>query len=461
MITSVLRSAALMALCAPALWAAPGAQAAESDFALRFPIEAPSGETVFAIELPPEAYASLIRADARDLSVIDADGREQAFAWRPGAEPAEVRTLSFDLPLPIALPAPMTADDVERLDLRVRRDGEGRLSAIDLSSGPSAKTAATEWLLDLGETRTAGIDGLRFSPANEVGDFRVLINVRGSDDLVRWTSVASAMPLLRASESSRSIERLDARFGRTTFRYLSLSMAGDTGELPALQALSALRDQGPPAPERKTVRLEATSIIEPGLVYEYASPGPLPIVSLDVLHESATGVREFELARRMNDQWQPILAGSTWTLAVGGSTLRSAPQPVSLGGTGPLRLSFREPTAAPSLVLAYRADRLVIVATGRAPYQLLVGSAAREARPASIDAALQALKKARGDDWAPALAALGPPSVAGGPAALAPPRDPAKWGLWLILLLGAAVVGGAAWRFLGKPTPEGPAQPGH
>jgi hypothetical protein len=90
-------------------------------------------------------------------------------------------------------------------------------------------------------------------------------------------------------------------------------------------------------------------------------------VSLDVLHESATGVREFELARRMNDQWQPILAGSTWTLAVGGSTLRSAPQPVSLGGTGPLRLSFREPTAAPSLVLAYRADRLVIVASGRAP----------------------------------------------------------------------------------------------
>lgn len=461
MITLAPRSTLQIVLCVALLWAPPGVQASETDFALRFPIEAPNGETVFAIELPPEAYASMTRDDARDLSVIDADGREQAFAWRPSAEPAEIRTLSVDLSLPIALSTPMSEGDAERLDLRVRRDGEGRLSAIDLSSSPSVKTAPTEWLLDLGETRTDGIDGLRFSPADEVGDFRVLLNVRGSDDLVRWTSIASALPLLRASESSRRIERLDARFERTTFRYLSLTMVGETGELPPLQAIRALRDQGPPAPERKTVRLEATDVVEPGLIYEYASPGPLPVVSLDVLHESATGVREFELSRRMNDRWQPILAGSTWSLAIGDTALRSSPQSASLRGTGPLRLSFREPTAAPILTLNYRGDRLVIVASGRAPYQLLVGSAAREARPASIDAALQALKTARGDDWEPTLAVLGPATMAGGAAALAQPKDPAKWGLWLVLLVGAGVVGGAAWRFLGQPAPKSPAQPGH
>lgn len=454
----MIRSAALPSmLVLAAAFASTPVFASDEDFALAFPLTAPADEPMFAVELPAEAYATLATPDLRDLVVVDAEGREQPISLhRPTPPPPPQAPETLALALPIAVPGDASATP-GRLELHVRRDGQGRLDALDLQSVDASSNASSpvEWLIDVGEAADDGIDGLRLQPEGPA-DFRTLVDIRGSNDLVHWEDLQSALPLLRASNGERRIERLDLRFARTTHRYLALRPVVGEAALPALTALVALRRRAAePAPLALRV-LEAAAVTDEGRTLTYGRPGPLPVQQIEVRLAEGDGILEFQIEERVGDRWLTVGNGIAWRLSIGGETLASAPTPVRLQGAGELRLRLAQAAAAPRLVLAYAPDRVIVMANGRPPFRLLAGSAHRRHDPVAMDSTLAAIRLRQGDDWQPPLGRVGAGQSLGGAAALAPRQDPGRLGLWLVLGLGALGVGGLAWRLLKAGPPASP-----
>jgi len=433
---------------AGALVAAP-AFAEAADFALAFPIDAPADAPVFAIELPAEAYATLTTSDLSDLIVVDAQGREQPISLHRPPPPAPPEApQAFPVARPIAVPGNAAATP-GGFELHVRRDADGGLAALDVQSMDdlAARAGPMEWLVDVGDASREGIDGLRLAPRDDA-DFRTLVDIRGSNDLVHWQDLQSALPLLRASGDGRRIERLDLRFARSTHRYLALRAVSGEMPLPAVSTMEGLRWRAAPPSPLATRVLEAEVVSEDGRILEFPPVGPLPIQQAEVRIANGDGILEYRVEEQLGDRWQAVSSGTAWRLSIGGETLQSAPLPLWRSGTGRLRLRLPQSAPPPSLVLGYAPDRVVVMANGAPPFRLLAGSAEGRRSAATLGDPLDALRQRQGPDWQPPLAALGPARPMAGAAALVPPADPGRWGLWAILALGALVVAGLAWRLL-------------
>jgi hypothetical protein len=419
-------------------------------FALAFPIEPPVGESVFAVEIPAAAYATLTTGDLRDLAVVDAQGRPQTISLlRPAPRRAEAPQ-AIPLPLPLALP-PEAREAAGGLQLHLSQDSEGRVAHLDLSSGGPARTpAGEEWLLDLAAASEPGYDGLRVEPVADSGDFRVLVDLRGSDDLVTWSPIAEALPLLRVSDGGRTVERLDLRFPRSRFRHLALNPSTGSAPLPRLVGLAALRQGDWQPPAERLLTLEASAGDAPGMRFTYAAPGPLPVTRVAVRVAEPNAVHEFTLRQGSGEDAILVLSGTAWQFDVGGRPLRSPPQDLGLPGLGALHLALRHPAQAPGIELHYVPEQVVVVASGQPPYRLLAGSAGFRNAPVPMGDALAGLRAIRGADWVPPVADLGPAQTAAGAAALEPVRaiDRGRMALWGALGLGVLLVGGLAWRLL-------------
>jgi hypothetical protein len=93
----------------------------------------------------------------------------------------------------------------------------------------------------------------------------------------------------------------------------------------------------------------------------------------------------------------------------------------------------------------------VFLAEGAAPYTLAVGSARVQRAAYPVDVALASLRAQLGRNWQPPLATLGAERESAGAAAFQTPALPVpwrRWLLWVVLLLGAVVVGGFALSLL-------------
>lgn len=438
-------------ILAAAFLAAP-AGARDGDFALVFPIDAPVDAPVFAIELPSEAYATLTTPDLADLVVVDALGREQPISVQrvpPPSQPAAPEALP--LPLPIAMPGDASAVP-GGLDLYLQRDADGRLVALDLRSKDRATAADVPagWLVDVGDASRDGIDGLRLTPRSD-HDFQTLVDIRASDDLVHWQDLQSALPLLRASGQGRRIERLDLRFPRSTYRYLMLRPVAGEAALPDVAVLNGLRRREAELPRLAQRVLEPLTVSDDGQIVDFPTFGPLPVQEATVRLADGDGILEYRLEERVGERWQAVSSGTAWRLSIGGERLEAAPQPLWRRGTGRLRLHLSQPAPAPSLVLGYAPDRVVVMANGTPPFRLLAGSALARRSAVPLGDPLAAVRQRKGEEWQPPLAAVGPPQALAGAAALKPPADPGRWALWALLGLGAMLVGALALRLLRSP----------
>lgn len=428
---------------------APPLSADDGNFALAFPVTAPAGEPVFAIELSAEAYATLTTSDLADLIVVDATGREQPISveYPPPSLPRQAPE-AFPLPLPIPVPGDASSAP-GRLELHVRRDADGRLDALDFqgADGMAAGAVPSEWWIDTGEAAREGIAGLRFTPAGSL-DFRTRIDVRGSDDLVHWQVVESGLPVLRASDGGRRIEQLDVRFATTTYRYLGLRPSSGAASLPELSSIQGLRTREAEPPPLASMVLAPVGVSHDGLTIDYGRPGPLPVQYVEVQLTEGDGLIEFRIEAQSDERWQPVASGTAWRLSLGADTLAAAPTPLRRSGNGSLRVVMNRLVPPPPLVLHYAPARILVMANGEPPFRLLAGSARQRHTPAAMADTLDALRQRQGADWRPPLARLGPATPLAGAAALSPAPDPGRLALWAVLALGALGVGGLAWRLL-------------
>lgn len=494
------------------LLAAPVALAAASDdYAYGWQLQTNGDSAAWQVELTPEVYAAITRADLRDVEVVNAAGEAVPLALR-GAPPMSVTT-EAQIPLPIfPLPAPAQnapAGD-ETVRLHVERGSDGRLRSLDAQVGTSVQTARTSnaghgaakaggaaasadaelprLIADIANQRDLILDA---SAAHDpLSTLQILwdgkgenvsaqFSVDGSDDLQQWRSIVTNASVLHLEQDGNVLERHGIALNETRTAYLRLHRLDDGAPLHDLHAFARMRSRAnseiagvqwlQATSEGGEMRyLSRTFIPADGkhtVAYRYHLPAPLAAEAIRVSLADDNSLARIVAISRMRDpyddpaSWLQRGGYIAFRLRQDGSVVDNDDFPVMPANrASEWRIESATPLEhAPTLRVAYRPDRLVFLAQGGGPYRLVAGSARAQRGDYPIDTALAPLRARLGKDWQPPLATIGTRATLQGEAALRPaptatPRsDWRTWLLWAVLVGAAALIGGLALSLLRKP----------
>ncbi len=426
--------------------------ATPQDYAWQWPIETQGEAAAYVLELDADVLANVTRSDLRDLAVFNAKGQPVPFAPWPSERKDEARREPLAW-LHVPLPAP---GQPESLELRLERDADGRLRGLDLraDAGTPLPAQQHDLLVDRGEDEPPVLSRLHLQlDAAALRPINLRVHVSGSNDLDRWETLASGLPLVALDDNGLRIERLQLDIAPTQARYLRLAIEGE-GNWPAIESLQAERlIAAGDGREWKSVQLTGTPVAgQPG-TFVYASPAPVAIERLDLLLAGTNSVSAVALNAREpgSEWWQPVANFTAFRLGAGKDEVRHVAPEVGLHREREWQVSSQPALAqAPTLVLTYQPDRFVMLAQGEGPFVLVAGSgrAAREDYP--VQAALAA------STTPPQPATLGARSESGGAQALGPKRgeDWQRWVLWAVLAVGAGLVLVVSLRVLRHPKNE-------
>jgi len=431
------------------LW--PLAATATDDYAWQWPLQLSQPDAgVHEITLSDEVYRAAYWRDLRDVRVLDADGRVVDSARYPAPEGGTI-TERIDLtwfPLPIEIRA--DAD----LNLAVQRDASGRVIAIRETATSAATAADPAWLVDLGKD-TGRVRALFVEWSDPEAQFDLRYRVETSADLRQWQVQDADVRLVQLHHDQRVLRENAFRLSmRTQQRYLRLTPLQARG-VPALKALRGEVVRAVESDDWQWLSLPVQAQGEDG--FEYHAPGFFPVQRLDVELPANSSViwRVFnsDPGSAGQEVWPWRMQAERWetrNIQMAGQPQRSAP--LELRSEGEVKRHWRLqpatgalPPTAPVLRLGWRPGRLVFLAQGRAPYQLVAGNARAEenvAHGAGV-IALRGDAIANGRPWQPGEAHPGARQIRAGEAAYQPPptpRDWKTWMLWGVLLVGVMVV---------------------
>jgi len=437
------------------LLASTGAQAT-GDYAWQWPLELSEPDAgVHEITLNEAVYRAAFWRDLRDVRVLDADGRVVDSARYPAPEAVTTSTETIDLPW---FPLPADARAQADIALAVERDDHGRVTAIRETGTSTASAADPAWLVDLGE-HAGQVHTLRVEWVDPEARFDLGYRVETSDDLRRWRVLDSEVRLVQLQHDQRELRRNAVPLSTgTQQRYLRLVPLQTSGA-PALNGLRGDVNHTATHDDWQWLDVSVQRQGEDG--FEYHTTGFFPVQRLDVTLPANSSViwrvssADPGSAGEDARPWRvEVERWETRNVQMAGEAQRSPPLELRSGGevnrqwrlqpaTGAL------PPVAPVLRLGWRPERLVFLAQGRAPYQLVAGNArAQEDRAHGAGViALRGDAIANGGPWQPGQARLGEREFRAGGDAYQPapeipkPRDWKTWILWAVLIAGSAIVG--------------------
>ena len=380
-----------IALAAPAV--AAGEPTRPSDFAYAAGIVTQGEGAVYRLELTPEVYLGLTRADLGDLRVFNAAGQPvpQALIL---PDPAQLRERSesapgLDLPL-----FPLAAETEQRwpeLRVRIERGEDVRSIALD---GPSPATAAgaAVYILDARQS-SQPIDRLVLRWEGQT--FLARLDLDSSDDLEHWTPVVTGATLADLSHQGQRLVRNEIRIPPTQARYFRIRF--DQPARAVTLAGVRARTAGPrPGPTQSEMDLETVAGSAPG-EYRFRIPRGLTLDGLRIRLPEANTLAGARLESRPLDTepWRERLRATLYRLRQDGVDLENPD--LSLGGRPDplwrLRIDLESGgigPGLPTLRAIYRPHELRFVARGQGPYTLAWGSARPMPSPAAdIDGILR------------------------------------------------------------------------
>ncbi len=463
--------------------------ASGDDYAYAWPLQTQGDSAAWQVELTPEVYAAVTRADLRDIEVVNAAG--EAVPVAPRGAPATVVASEAQVALPIfPLPEPAAAQnsgDDEFIRLHVERGADGRLRSLDAQTRgnpapaqPQARPAyQRDLILDASAQRDA-LSSLQILWDSAGESIAAQFAVSASDDLQRWRSVVASASVLHLEQGGNVLERHGVALDDTHAAYLRLRRLDDgpplrdlrvfgrlrahaNSEFAGVQWLAATPDGGD---ARYLSRAFAPADGKHTVAYRYHLPAPLAVDAIRIsLADDNSLARIVAISREREAyddpaSWLQRGAYVAFRLRQDGSVVDNDDFPVMPANrASEWRIESATPLEhAPTLSIAYRPDRLVFLAQGGGPYRLVAGSARAQRGDYPLDTALAPLRAKLGKDWQPPLAALGARATLQGESALkpvppaAPTQDWRTWLLWAVLVGAAALIGGLALSLLRKPS---------
>ena len=497
---ALLGGSALVVACLCAGLAPGPAGAADPAPAFRFsaPIEVLAPATFIELALPASAYAHSRQPELRDLRIVDSRGERVPFALPPArallqrAERLTAATL-------YALPPQPSAGGVWESPVEVRVDGDrvsvtrplaGRSAALGGARRAAAASASGGWLIDLGERKpdAPAPTALRLAWSSPA-EFTAAYSLETSADLRSWRSAGSgqlmalAMPAAATTvpaypSPSSALPQPPAQpltqplieLASDGARFVRLVWA-EPSTAPHVTAAVAMR------PEQSTLAIDRPSeiVVEPtpepaadtardrsavrSLHFDLGAVLPLVELNLRFGPGSRVAPARVQGRDRPDQPWRELGGAVFYRFERGASTSQSPPLPLAADArylriVPDERAAALDP-AATRLVVQAQLAHAVFVAQGVAPYTLLAGAA----EVASSALPLATLVP-RVDDERPRFgrASLGAWSEVEAVArqAAADERQARwrPWLLWMVLLVGVAVLGFMVWRLTrGQPAP--------
>ena len=424
-------------------------------FAYEYPISAKPGAQAYVVELPQDAYGWLSRdAGLADVVIVDAGGRQVAAGpYRAGAPTSHPVTL--DAPL---RPVPQSADGVS--GPRIQRNTNG-----DIIIEPGAALASGALREFLFDAKTAmAPERLEFPPMDH--DVSLTIAVDASNNLQDWTPLVRSASIVTLGKGDGAVDSRVVKLAGSPARYYRVHVISGaapwTADTVTSVTVSGTVEDASARDESTQRWLEliatTTSTSGQGVDYDYRLPQPLPVNALRVALGTSDSVARLEASAVEGSMSSESLG--TLVVTPGDGRNERHPLDVQARVRDLLRLHSATPLReAPRLSVGWRPDRFVFLPEGKGPYRLLVGSA-QSRRPAwPVDDALAALRAGSGNAWRPDVTTVGRGAELAGRAALEPAHRPFDWTrplLWIVLLLGAAVIIGMATSLLRKPRPKPP-----
>ena len=446
----------LLALAGAWLSSAPAGAGVRDEYAFSAPIDLWPGAPLQWVELPLAVYRDALDPELHDLRVLNGKGEVVPYVLqRPLAAIARA-------PTPQNLPMyAMHGDPVEAsAALSLRLNVYGDSTSLEVMRGDELQQDAplVAFLVDA-RAVTDPIESLTLA-LSEAGDFSVTAVLEASDDFGNWRTVSSRVSLARLSRGGESFENLGIPLQPMRARFWRLSARpGET--LPKFSSVAVTPVAGSEAVERKLIQVAGRPIADATGEYEFDLGAQVPVDRLQLELPDVNTVARVQLfARRApGDAWHPVARAAVYRLQpdgrqVEGDELRSAPVAIAAESSRYWRVVVDSRgggvgAGVPGLRAGWLAHRVLFVARGVAPFELVFGNHEADDAQVALAELLPGGTVSADGTLSQPFAHVRNPLLAGGLERLVPPPPPGNWRLgilWTALCAGVLALAALAWR---------------
>jgi hypothetical protein len=418
------------------------------DFARGVTVEVEENRPFFELPIPDEVYRTVARADLGDLRVFNRNGSVVPHVVRrPGARPGE------RLP-PQALPfyamRGRAGDTTAVPTLQVTADGRGVIVGPTADTGaPAEAERVTAYVIDLAALSSMP-DTLDLTWEGTADDgFAVTVEVEASDDLARWSALASGATLAELRSSGTTLVRKTIALPEFRAKYLRTSWPEPlaavtlTGVMASFPAETEL-------PARQTLLVPGALAGTEPVRFDFDTGGMRPVDRVRVVLQERNTVMQAWVRSRPtpDDQWRPRFEGRFYNLEHTGTLLQNEAVDIASTHDRYWQVELAEaqvrPAQAPRLEIAWVPEVLTAVAQGDGPFTVAFGSAVVGPADRTTEGVLGDIE--RGDpSQLISPVRMSPVQTLGGDSRLQPPPPPPPWRTWVLWAVLLAGVGLLAW----------------
>jgi len=349
------------------------------EYAWGFPLTVQGDAEFFAAELPLSVYRSVSDPTLRDAGVYNSDGHpvprwlERPLPENPKIEQAVVLGL---VPL-----YGRQADQHDQLRVLLRKDAGG--IALDMNAGKGDRPAASidgegqvpsSYIVDLRNLEQP-LEALEFAWVPLPQGFIGTVRIETSRDLQHWRSLGTPT-LAELQYEDTLIEQKRVSLPDETADYLRISPQ-DMPESWRLEAVSGRYSEPGGIAGRESLVFGGLQSDEGESEYVFELGGfpPTDRVNLSLPGENVV-VRASIFYRQDGDEsWRLATSGIYYNLSRQGHIFRpeDVPVPVTRASVWKVRIDTGMTTGPVRLRLGWRPDRLLFVAQGTPPFELVTG----------------------------------------------------------------------------------------
>lgn len=410
--------------------------------------------------LPASVYRGLSNAQLHDLRVFNSDGEEVPYALRTLIDAQPTEHASVELPL-FAIHAKEGEDILMGdMSLQLRRSDDGRL--LEVTARNSAPAGAetgpgpvVAYVLDLSSLERPVV-ALNLSLQEDQPSFVCSFVIEASSDLSAWSTLAGQATFASLEHDGTRLVRTRIPLPAAEGPYLRLRWLEDGPPVQLESAVVELQSEAG-IPERRSVQLEGTKRAGEANVYDYPSPGPLPINRIQVELPTTNTLIQAQVmtAATMRGAWRTVLDERFFRIS-NEVELRNEPHPIGTHSATHWAL-FVSPQGGgvgqgvPKLELEYFPHQLAFVARGEGPFTLAFGKYGADAARFNWEAVTEILSTDKREALPHESVTKGAVFNLAGLSVLNAPvinQRPKKILLWAILILGVALLGGISRKLM-------------
>jgi hypothetical protein len=418
------------------------------DYAYGWKISPSDQADFYEFLIPLEVYESTADHQIRDLGIYNAEG--DPIPKVVSLPPEDKSDIEDRLELTILPLYENTPENPQNLKLLVEQENARTMVTLNTQETDDSETAVPgerliSYIVDARDLKHP-IDSIELFWPDTLGSFIGRVTFHGSNDLEAWSLVGSGS-IASLSEQGAIIEQRKVLLSHTSYDYLRLTWNALPDDWHVL-SLDGIRSSKGHDKSRQLLSLGTFKVLddENGLIFEAPATLLVDQVSLTLPKENSVLRADVYAWNSRNENWRKVHGGLFYNLRGNGQPMVSEPKDISPIRTSNWKVVVENGTdlSDVQLELGWKPDKLVFVAQGNGPYQLVAGRAAdsHEDFPQSKLNESAIINLAENSDLV-AEAELGPRYEIAGPQQLEMPFRPewSKWLTWAGLIAGVLLVG--------------------